>query len=183
MNRELLKEGISTYATEYSGEMAFVPRFLALLQIENCYERSLLSGHLTGSAWVIHPDFTQVLLLHHKKLDRWLQPGGHADGEEDILAVTLKELEEETGLSDVTLIGNSFFDLDIHTIPQRKGVPTHEHYDVRFAFVANQPEQLVKNEESNELRWVPIDQMSALIGEDLSMQRLLEKTLSLDGFR
>lgn len=183
MNRIALKNKLSKYSSNYASENAFVPRFLDLLKIKSCYKRSLLSGHLTGSAWVLHPDFTKVLLLHHQKLDRWLQPGGHADGDEDILAVTKKELEEETGLKDVVMVGESFFDLDIHEIPARKEVPLHEHFDVRFAFVANQPDQLKKNEESNDLQWVLLDDLVNFIGQDSSMLRLLDKSKRLHEVR
>lgn len=177
MNRDSLLKAIREYETPYSEEEKYKSRFLDLLFFDNCFERSLLTGHITASAWVLTPDFKQVALLHHKKLDRWLQPGGHADGDEHVQRVAHKELEEETGITDVTLIGDSFFDIDIHTIPERKGVPEHDHYDVRFAFVANRPDELRKNDESNEVAWIAIDQLEQMVGTDASVLRMKEKSL------
>jgi len=177
MNREWLQSEIEAYQTTYPEEEKYKGRFLDLLFFDNCFERSLLSGHITVSAWVLTPDYKQVALLHHKKLDRWLQPGGHADGDEDVQRVARKELEEETGITDITLITDSFFDIDIHQIPERKGVPKHDHYDIRFAFVANHPDQLKKNEESNEVAWIDIDSLEKYVGDDASVLRMKEKSL------
>lgn len=177
MNREWLRSEVEKYQTDYLEEEKYKGRFLDLLFFDNCFERSLLSGHITASAWVLTSDHKQVALLHHKKLDRWLQPGGHADGDENVQRVALKELEEETGITDVTQIGDSFFDIDIHRIPKRKEVPEHEHFDIRFAFEANKPEQLRKNEESNEVAWIAIDGLEKFVGNDASVLRMKEKTL------
>lgn len=176
MNREWLRSAIEQYQTQYAEEENYKSRFLDLLFFDNCFERSLLAGHITASAWVLTPDYKQVALLHHKKLDRWLQPGGHADGDENVERVARKELEEETGVSDVSLIGSSFFDIDIHKIPARKEVPEHEHFDIRFAFVANNPDQLKKNEESNEVAWIAIDELEQFVGNDTSVIRMKKKT-------
>ncbi|SMD38402.1 NUDIX domain-containing protein [Reichenbachiella faecimaris] len=177
MNRSSLRTAIREYVTPFEEEERYKGRFLDLLFFDNCFERSLQSGHITASAWVLTPDYKQVALLHHKKLDRWLQPGGHADGDEQVQRVALKELEEETGITDVFLIGDSFFDIDIHTIPARKEVPEHEHFDIRFAFVANVPDQLKKNEESNEVAWIAIDKLEHFVESDTSVLRMKEKTL------
>lgn len=179
MNRESFLEQLHQYKTDYREEQEFVPLFIDILSYPNAYERSLLERHLTASAWVIHPDQQQVLLLHHAKLNRWLQPGGHADGDEDLLAVARKEVEEETGLKDLDMIGDVFFDLDIHTIPARKGVPEHDHYDVRFAFIARDYEQIQGNHESNGLEWVPWDQVEKLAGGEASIVRMVEKQGSI----
>lgn len=177
MNREWLRSEIEKYQTTYQEEEKYKGRFLDLLFFDNCFERSLLSGHITASAWALTSDYKQVALLHHKKLNRWLQPGGHADGDENVGQVALKELGEETGIMDVTLIGDSFFDIDIHSIPERKGIPEHDHFDVRFAFVAHSPDQLKKNDESNEVAWIAIDGLEQFIGNDPSVLRMKEKTL------
>ncbi|MEP4094284.1 NUDIX hydrolase [Reichenbachiella sp.] len=177
MNKEWLQLELKDYTSIYEEEANYIGRFLDLLFFDNCFERSLLSGHITASAWVLTPDFKKVALMHHKKLDRWLQPGGHADGDENLRRVALKELKEETGLIDVKSIGDSFFDLDIHTIPARMEVPVHEHFDVRFAFVSNDMSQLIRNAESNEVAWVAIDDLEGLIGDEPSILRMKEKTL------
>ena len=176
MTRETFLAQLLRYETRYEEEQAFVPLFIDILSFENCYNRDLLDRHLTASAWVLHPDRTHVLLLHHTKLGRWLQPGGHADGQEDLLHVALKEVEEETNLRELELIGNSWFDLDIHTIPARKDVPAHDHYDVRFMFIAHDFIRIDRNHESTALQWVALSQVSDLTGGEASMLRMLAKT-------
>ena len=97
----------------------------------DCLLRSCLSGHLTGSAWIVDASRTRTLLTHHRKLDKWLQPGGHADGQADPLGVALREAEEECGVA-VRPVSTAIFDVDRHLIPARGDVPAHYHYDLRF---------------------------------------------------
>ncbi|MEQ8715504.1 MAG: NUDIX hydrolase [Cyclobacteriaceae bacterium] len=175
INRDDFSEALAAYKPLDSREAGFVPRFKELLRYPNCYERSLLSGHLTASCWVLNHDHSQVLMLHHAKLNKWLQPGGHADGDENLLRVAQKELDEETGLTDYELISESIFDLDIHDIPERKGVPPHQHYDVRFAFRASLSSSITKNHESNALEWVDL----AKVPDEPSLQRMVTKTSQL----
>ncbi|PIB34395.1 hypothetical protein BFP72_02630 [Reichenbachiella sp. 5M10] len=179
MNREKLVAEIISYDSTHVEELEYKRRFLDLLFHVDCFERSLSHGHITASAWVLHPEEESVVLLHHKKLNRWLQPGGHADGDEDVVRVALKELEEETGLTDVDWLREGIFDLDIHRIPARKADPAHEHYDVRFAFVARQPDQLLKNEESNELAWIPLTELESYVDGEASILRMRDKSLAL----
>lgn len=141
----------------------------------DCFERSQQLGHITGSAWVISQDFQQALLLHHRKLDRWLQPGGHSDGDPDTLAVALREAQEETGLASITPANGKIFDVDIHTIPANKKEPAHKHYDVRFLLYANAAEPLLISEESNELAWIALDKIADYTSER-SVMRMVEKT-------
>lgn len=118
------------------------------------FHRETLEGHITASAFVVSNDFSQVVLLHHTKLTRWLQPGGHCDGQTNTYQVARKEAQEETGLT--TLEGQDFiFDVDVHWIPMRKDIPGHWHFDIRYLFVVNPAdESLRKNEESNQVRWI-----------------------------
>lgn len=178
MNRASLIQDLKIYKTSYREEKEFISRFQDLLFFEDCFKRSLLAGHITGSAWILDPTKTKVLLMHHKKLDRWLQPGGHADGDEDVLNVAKRELLEETGIESVKhlkIASHDFFDLDIHVIPERKGVPEHYHYDLRFAFVSLLPEELNKNDESNNLLWVELDKINQYVGQERSIHRMREK--------
>ena len=123
----------------------------------DCLLRSNLAGHLTASAFVVDRERQHLLLIHHKALDRWLQPGGHADGDPDLLAVARREVLEETGLAEVAPVVPHPFDLDIHPIPERKGVPAHLHYDVRFLFAADRGSALQGNErEVHGAVWVPL---------------------------
>ena len=100
----------------------------------NSLERSCLLGHLTGSAWLVTPDRRSTVLLHHKKLNRWLQPGGHADGNGNLFEVALHEASEETGLDLFIFIPvtNLIFDIDVQKIPERGAELAHTHYDIRY---------------------------------------------------
>lgn len=149
---------------------------ISLLEFPTCFERSLLHAHFTASAWVVDEHFEQALLTHHAKLDRWLQLGGHADGEEDLALVAQKELNEESGLKQVKFYSSAIFDIDIHTIPERKSVPQHEHYDVRFLFVANREEKIVFNHESKEVTWVPMASIPSICNSNDSIMRMIQKT-------
>lgn len=175
MSRQKLIDQLNSYKTDYEEEALTVPRFLSLLTYPNCFHRSLLSGHVTASAWITDQSREKVLLMYHAKLKRWLQPGGHADGEEDAIAVATKEMTEETGLVNYQLANKHIFDLDIHTIPRRKDVPEHQHYDFRFHFIAVNPSEIVKNNESLELRWVAVESIPQLVENEQSILRMLKK--------
>jgi len=142
----------------------------------DCCERSCVPGHFTGSAWVVSADGERALLLHHRKLDIWVQPGGHADGEGDLAAVALREAEEETGLSGLCIEGG-VFDLDRHAIPARGNDPEHYHYDVRFVVRASANESFVVNEESHALAWIPVRDIAADAHADGSVRRMAQKWL------
>ncbi|MDH3755467.1 MAG: NUDIX hydrolase [Acidimicrobiia bacterium] len=115
--------------------------------------RSCRRGHLTGSALVVDHGRHRVLLLHHAKLGRWLQPGGHADGDGDLAAVARREATEETGIDDLVVVEPAV-DLDIHEIPERGSEPTHLHLDVRFLVLAPRGARAVGNHESTAMRWI-----------------------------
>lgn len=143
---------------------------------EDCFERSQLLGHITGSAWIIDLDGSHTLLTHHRKLDRWLQLGGHSDGDPDTLAVALREGQEESGLSTLNPVSEAIFDVDVHLIPARKKEPAHYHYDVRFLLQADRHTPLVISAESKELTWIPLAQAESLAPDD-SIRRMIKKTL------
>jgi 8-oxo-dGTP pyrophosphatase MutT (NUDIX family) len=143
---------------------------------EDCLLRTCAPGHLTGSAWIVSPDRTRVLLTHHLKLDKWLQLGGHADGDGDLLAVALREAREESGLAAVRVVAPEVFDVDRHWIPPRKADPGHYHYDLRFLLEADPAAPLVRaHAESKELAWVELARVTALNPEE-SMARMVRKT-------
>jgi 8-oxo-dGTP pyrophosphatase MutT (NUDIX family) len=145
---------------------------------EDCLQRSCVPGHLTGSAWIVSPDRTKTLLTHHHKLDKWLQLGGHADGEADLLAVARREAQEESGLVNIRVVAGEVFDLDRHWIPARKADPGHFHYDLRFMLEADPAEPLVISNESKDLAWVEVSRVTALNPEE-SMARMVRKTQPL----
>ena len=114
--------------------------------------------------------------MHHKKLNRWFQPGGHADGEHNLLEVAYREALEETGLSknDIKAVSSDIFDIDIHRIPARPNEPEHAHYDIRYLFVANDQIAPPGNDESHQVGWIALDEVKAF-NNNLSMRRMLDK--------
>ncbi len=164
---------LSDYLQRWPEEAAVVDEFLALLaDPQDPFRRERIEGHFTGGCWLVSADGQRILMTHHRKLDRWLQLGGHADGDTDMAQVALKEAEEESGLTDLT-VEPAIFDLDRHWIPERKGVPGHWHYDVRYVVRAGGSEQYVVSEESLDLAWRDI---AAMAGDaDPSLSRMARK--------
>jgi 8-oxo-dGTP pyrophosphatase MutT (NUDIX family) len=147
------------------------------------FDRRIAEGHLTGSAFVLTADGARVLLLHHRKLDRWLQPGGHADpGEQSGEAVALREAREETGLDDLRVHPSAPrpLDVDVHEIPARPGEPAHAHLDLRYLVVAGAGALTRAPEEASDLRWFAWDELTPL-GLDPGLRRGLSKALRYIG--
>lgn len=138
-------------------------------------QRSCVNGHLTASALVVDPSSEQVLVLFHTKLQRWLQPGGHVDGDPDLAAGALREATEETGIEGLRVLV-PLVDLDIHEV-RPPAEPPHLHLDVRFAVVAPPGATPFGNHESEALRWVSLDDLAGL-GVDAGLLRLAERGLS-----
>jgi 8-oxo-dGTP pyrophosphatase MutT (NUDIX family) len=177
--RAALIQFLSAYKSTYPEESLFPADFLKLLEAPACYERTHLPGHITGSAWIVTPERDFVLLVHHAKLNRWLQPGGHADGDENVLRVALREAEEETGLTDFKIIQELPFDVDIHPIPERKDFPAHLHYDVRFLIEASREEKIIISEESHDVKWIALSHLEHYTTEQ-SVMRMKAKLLRAD---
>ena len=144
----------------------------------DCLHRSCQIGHITGSAWVLDMAGDRVLLTHHRKLGRWLQPGGHSDEESDTLAVALREAREEAGL-DVRALDDAIFDIDVHGIPARGREPAHLHFDMRF-LVQAEHDRFRVSEESDSLAWVPAVGLDALTDEE-SVLRMARKWVGRRG--
>jgi 8-oxo-dGTP pyrophosphatase MutT (NUDIX family) len=170
---------IRTYRPIHADDDRIRTRFIAFVtRYPDCLERSLAIGHITASAWVIDPTGKRVAMVHHRKLARWLQPGGHADGCSEIESVARREVEEETGLADLVLVGPVPFDLDIHPIPEYRGVRAHEHFDVRFAFQTSGSLSLQLSDESHDVAWIPIDRLEAC-DPDASILRMRDKWMNM----
>ena len=158
---------LDDYRTRWPREAPVVARFLALVERwpDPLARTALHPGHITASAWIVTPVGDAVLLTHHKKLGKWLQIGGHADGDPNLPAVAVREAREESGAEGLRPAlprrggidpAWQVFDLDVHRIPSFRTTPPHEHYDVCFAYYA--PEQFVPvvSDESHDVRWVRI---------------------------
>ena len=127
-------------------------------------------GHFTASCFIID-DGGRLLLHHHRRLDRWLQMGGHVEGDETPGATALREGSEESGLNDLALFGGAIFDLDVHSIPAARGEPAHDHFDVRYLARTSHPEAItIDRAESNELAWFGLDRAAALMHGDESLR-------------
>jgi 8-oxo-dGTP pyrophosphatase MutT (NUDIX family) len=147
----------------------------------SCFERTCLPGHITASAWIVSHDHRRILLTHHRKLGRWLQLGGHADGQTDVADVALREAQEESGMHDFEWVpvGGRIvpIDVDVHRIPARKHEPAHEHHDIRFLLIAKPEQRLRISDESVDLRWFDVDETDTLdeILAEESLARLARK--------
>jgi 8-oxo-dGTP pyrophosphatase MutT (NUDIX family) len=132
-----------------------------------CFSRHTFApGHITGSAFVVCRFTAKVLLHHHRRLNAWLQLGGHDDGERDPRATALREGREESGLPDLDLLTPDILDVDVHDIPAGKGEPPHKHHDVRYALVTGHPERILKDEaESLDLRWFTLEDAAQKMNE------------------
>jgi len=178
--RDWLRD-VDTYAIRHPGETETVAHFRDFMQRHaDAATRELAYGHLTGAAWLVSADGTRVLLTHHRKLQRWLQLGGHADGDVDLIAVALREAEEESGLRDLA-IERAIFDLDRHWIPDHRDVPGHWHYDLRYVVRCCGDEQFAVSEESLALAWREIADMAGSADYDESLQRMARKWLARAG--
>lgn len=141
---------------------------------DDCFERSLAIGHITASAWLVNKEQTHALLMHHTKLDRWFQLGGHCDGDPDVLRVAVKEAQEESGITHIAPLSDTIFDIDIHLIPANSKEQEHYHYDVRFLLQVTSDEKVVQNGESKELRWIGKNR-DELPTNELSVIRMFNK--------
>jgi len=174
----LLDELLSYHAAD-GRERLMVARMRTFLAgNEACFERALPSGHVTGSAWIVDPGATATVLTHHRKLDRWLQPGGHADGDSNVRRVALREACEESGLHTLVPARQAIYDIDVHEIPQHGSEPAHVHYDVRFAFYAQRSERPLASAESHHVQWIPLTEIERF-GIDDSVRRLVAKSSRL----
>jgi 8-oxo-dGTP pyrophosphatase MutT (NUDIX family) len=177
MHRTPLLQALTQYQTHYPDETPLIKRFESFVRDHMaCFERSLLIGHVTGSAWVVNEPGTHVLLTHHRKLNMWIQLGGHADGDADVHGVARREAEEESGLVHLVPAVGGIFDVDIHAIPARGDEPEHFHYDVRYAFRAAGSDRFTVTRESHALAWIPVGELSAYTDE-VSMHRMAHKWL------
>jgi len=178
MHRQELLSLLQRYRTPFNSEAGYVTRMRRFVaQNEDCFNSQLWPGHVTGSVWVVNPGRSKVLLLHHVKHDQWFQPGGHADGDADILRVALRETHEETGLppGSIHLVDARIFDVDIHTIPASHRGPEHLHFDIRFLVEIDDRLPVPGNDESHQILWVPLESVSRF-NNNLSTHRMLEKT-------
>jgi 8-oxo-dGTP pyrophosphatase MutT (NUDIX family) len=184
MHRRPLLRLLERYALAHPEERGCLDRLRGLVESNpTCFERKCWPGHVTASAWILSADRRRFLLTHHRKLDRWLQLGGHADGDADVLRVAVREAQEESGMLRFEVVSPGWasgeptpmpIDVDVHGIPARPGEPAHEHHDIRFLLVAGADQELAVSDESLDLAWLEIERL-AEVDADQSLLRLAEK--------
>jgi len=176
-SRARLARALSGFARRHPAQATEAAGFARLLEDRaDPFVRERLEGHFTASAWLVDRTGSRTLLTHHRKLGRWLQPGGHADGDRDLARVALREAQEESGLHGLR-VEPAIFDLDRHWIPEHRGVPGHWHYDVRYVVRAGDDEDFVVGEESLALAWRGIQAVAADAGADPSLRRMARRWL------
>ncbi len=165
---------IEEYAPRDAEQAAQRARILAFLDAhpKDAHRRTCAPGHLTASALVLDAAGERALLTHHRKLGRWLQLGGHCDGDACLAGVAWREASEESGIAGLEVLAHPV-DLDVHPIPARPGEPEHLHLDVRFLVRAPAGARERCSEESLALRWFTPAEAEAL-DLDRSVRRLLE---------
>lgn len=173
-----LRAALAAHAAAVPAQAGLAAEFAAFIAMDApVFERRHLAGHVTASAFVVSADGQRALLLHHAKLGRWLQPGGHADGDIDLAGVALREAEEETGLRALAVEGR-IFDLDRHAIPARGSDPEHLHWDVRYVLRCSDDEAPKINSESKAFAWRRIDELAADGTLDPSIRRMAARWIA-----
>lgn len=191
MSRWPLLEMLGRYRENFPDEAPVVERICALVHDHtDCFLRTCRPGHITASAWILSADRGHALLTHHRKLDRWLQLGGHADGQWHVEEVALREAREESGFTQFEIVPINGvimpFDIDVHEIPARYDASgqmvedAHEHHDIRFLLIAHSDHDICVSEESHELAWCTPDEVLQRTSEE-SIVRMLHKALELLG--
>jgi 8-oxo-dGTP pyrophosphatase MutT (NUDIX family) len=182
MNKKFILDLLQNYQTSFSGEVEFQKQMTRFLEQNDDFDlRSNLIGQITGSAWIVNKERTKVLLIHHKKLNKWLQIGGHIeDSDQTIEETILREVKEESGLTNVKLLSSSIYDIDIHTITQKKEIAEHLHFDIRLIVEADENEILIpQDEEILDIKWYPLHEVQNLAESNASinqsMKRMVDK--------
>ena len=153
---------LSEYRSRYPHEHKTVSIVESHLdQLQRDKQIAQTNGHATGSAWVFNPNNGKVLLTLHKKLNRWLQLGGHMQVEDNdtIIQTALREAKEESGIPEIKLTHNKLFHLDIHYIPPYRNEPEHYHYDFCFLHHITNDDNTVITQESIDLKWFSLAEL------------------------
>ena len=178
MDRAALLDALSRYAAADVREedsVARIRRFVG--ESADPFSRATPEGHVTGSAVVARPDGAAFLLILHRRLSRWLQPGGHTEAEDaSVFDAALREAREETGIAEFDApLGREILDVDVHPIPARGAEAAHSHFDVRYLVTTDRPFDLAACEDpSRPMRWASLEEAISL-GVDASLERALRK--------
>jgi 8-oxo-dGTP pyrophosphatase MutT (NUDIX family) len=166
-----LRQGLSpARRTQAEDTLSFVNQHM------NCFSRGNQVGHITGSSLIINEGATHTLLHHHRKIDKWIQLGGHSDDDSNTLRVALTEAEEESGLTGFRVVSEDIFDIDVHEFPAMANLKAHLHYDVRFLLQISSDLPLNKiDRESKDIAWIPLERI--MQDDDFVLVRKLVRCL------
>jgi 8-oxo-dGTP pyrophosphatase MutT (NUDIX family) len=181
LRSQTLLEDLGAYPAADERERASLERMMRFVNATATpFDRANPEGHITGSAVVARADGSAFLLVHHRKLDRWLQPGGHCDPMDGgVLGTALREAQEETGVGDlVPALEGRPFDVDVHPIPAKDGEPPHLHYDIRYLVTSSEEMGEPAVDEVNDAGWFGLDEALAM-GIDESLARCLKKAKAI----
>lgn len=171
MHRRPLLDLIDAYEGRHPDERGCIGRIRQLVTAHpNCFERDCLPGHITASTWILSHDHSHFLLTHHRKLGRWLQLGGHVDGDPNVHDAALREAREESGMRAFEFFDRAPLDLDVHQIPARGEDPEHEHHDIRFLLIASPRQELRISDESIDLRWFPCAALEQVVDDESTLR-------------
>ncbi len=184
--RAALRDALLRHVPADGREAVDLAAILRLVETEPaCFARGMFTpGHVTGSGFVVHAASRRVLLHHHRRLDAWLQMGGHDEAESDPRRTALRESAEESGLEDLVLLSPAILDVDVHPIPAGKGEPPHLHHDVRYALATLTPDAIQRDDaESLDLRWFGFEEAAAAMADADATRALVRLTRLLDAPR
>lgn len=146
----------------------------------DAFFRSCLAAHMTASAWIVNPTRDKALMVYHRIFDSWAWTGGHADGEEDLLAVALREAREETGIKAPRPLSRDIFSLEILTVDghEKRGeyVPSHLHMNLSYLLEADESEKLRAREDENSgVAWFGLEELCRAATEPWLVERVYKK--------
>lgn len=183
MHRQKLLKLLESYSPKDSQEKQIKQQIISFInENSECFNSIYPKGHITASAWIIDPQRQKVCLIHHNMLNKWFQPGGHSDNNNDTPLEALREAIEETNLTNLKLLNGSIFDIGIQIIPsdKKRGLGLHSHFDIMFLVIGDSEISPKISDESNEAKWIDINEVLNYNCED-DFQRIVNKTL--DFFR
>ena len=180
MDRRDLSNSLARYTPATPQEAASLERLRAFVGgPSDPFARANPEGHVTGSAVVARPDGTAFLLVLHRKLSRWLQPGGHTEPEDaTVFDAAVREAREETGIADFAApLSREILDVDVHPIPARGSDPAHFHFDVRYLLTTvREANPAASDDPTRPIRWASLEEAVSL-GVDASLERALAKAV------
>lgn len=175
-----LRQQIEAFVPGNAQEEADKSLLLERLEEADIFTRENRAGHFTASGWVVSPDRKKVLMVYHNIYRSWSWMGGHADGEEDLLAVAQREIREESGIRELKLLIPGIFSLELLTVDghQKRGkyVSSHLHLNVTYLFEADPDQDLaVKPDENSGVQWIPVEKLPDMVSEPWLLERIYSK--------